>query len=129
MNPPSTEIDQAIRDMEQTMLDACIVHTHGAADVDEYGHPAATWTDSAPTCCGYRTASRREVLGLAQVPIFDSVLRLPVAIAVTGLDHITITHRMGRPLPLPLRFSIERHAVGISQQTCYLKRVGEGTQE
>ena len=110
------------------MLDTCIVHTYGEDAEDEYGHPAAVWTDSGPTRCGFRTASRREVMGLAQVPIFDSVLRLPLSVPIAGVDQITVTYRMGRPLPLPLRFSIERHEVGIYQQTCYLKRIGEGTQ-
>jgi hypothetical protein len=112
------------------MLDTCIVHTRNEDPeaVDEYGHPTAEWIDSDPMRCGFRTASRREVMGLAQVPIFDSVVRLPLAVAVTAFDQVTVTHRMGRPLPKPLRFGVERHEVGIYQQTCYLKRVGEGTQ-
>ncbi len=130
INPPSDEIARAIHDMAETMLDTCIVHARleDEDEVDEYGHPTAVWIDSDPLRCGFRTASRREVMGLAQVPIFDSVLRLPLQVAVTGLDQVTVTHRMGRPLPKPLRFSIERHDVGVYGQTCYLKRVGEGTQ-
>ena len=130
INPPAEEIAQAIRDMEETMLDTCIVHyrLEDPDAVDEYGHPEAVWVDTDPLRCGFRTASRREVMSLAQVPIFDSVLRLPVGVAVTGADQVSVTHRMGRPLPRALRFSIERLEVGIYHQTCYLKRVGEGTQ-
>lgn len=131
INPPSAEIDQSIRDMEDTMLDTGIVHSllQDEQAVDEYGNPLQLWVDSDPLRCGFRTASRREVMGLAQVPLFDSVVRLPLGVPVTGIDQFTVTHRMGRPLPRPLRFSIERIEVGIYQQTCYLKRVGEGTQE
>ena len=56
INPPSAEIVQAIADMEDTMLDTCIVHTRADAAEDEYGLPGAAWTDSAATRCGYRIA-------------------------------------------------------------------------
>ena len=44
INPPSAEIVQAIADMEDTMLDTCIVHTRADAVDDEYGLPGAAWT-------------------------------------------------------------------------------------
>ncbi|KPV52642.1 hypothetical protein SE17_14270 [Kouleothrix aurantiaca] len=75
LNPPDAEITQAQRDMEATMLDTCIVHTRAEDVQDEYGMPGSDWSDSQPTRCGYRTASRREVLGIAQALVFDSVAR------------------------------------------------------
>ena len=129
INPPSAEIVQATRDMEETMLDTCIVHTRAEDDQDEYGMPGSAWTDSNPTRCGYRTASRREVLGIPQALVFDSVLRLPVGVVIRNLDQVSVTHRMGRALPTVLRFKIVRLDDGIYQRTLYLSRAGEGAQQ
>ena len=129
INPPSAEIVQATRDMEDTMLDSCIVHTRTDAVADEYGLPGAAWADSDPTRCGYRTASRREVLGIAQALVFDSALRLPVSVVISNLDQVSVTHRMGMPLPSPLRFKIVRLDDGIYQRTLYLARAGLGAQQ
>ncbi len=128
INPPSAEIVQAIADMEETMLDTCIVHTRGEAAQDEYGLPGSDWPESEPTRCGYRTATRREVLGMAQALVFDSVMRLPVSTVIGNLDHVSVTHRMGRPMPAPLRFKIVRLDDGIYQRTLYLARSGQGVQ-
>jgi len=129
INPPDAEITQAIRDTEETMLDTCTVHTRAAATEDEYGMPGSTWTNSQPTRCGYRTASRREVLGITQALVFDSVLRLPLSVVISNLDQISLTHRMGRALPAPLRFKITRLDDGMYQRTLYLSRAGEGAQQ
>lgn len=129
LNPPDAEITQAQRDMEATMLDTCIVHTRAEDVQDEYGMPGSDWSDSQPTRCGYRTASRREVLGIAQALVFDSVARLPLGVVISNLDQITITHRMGRPLPAPLRFKIVRLDDGMYQRTLYLSRAGQGVQQ
>jgi len=129
INPPSAEIDQAIRDMEETMLDTCMVHTRAEDDQDEYGMPGSLWTDSAPARCGYRTASRREVLGITQALVFDSVLRLPLSVVISNLDQVSISHRMGRALPAPLRFKIVRLDDGMYQRTLYLARAGQGAQQ
>jgi len=129
INPPSAEIDQAIRDMEETMLDTCIVHTRAEDDQDEYGMPGSEWTDSAPTRCGYRTASRREVLGITQALVFDSVLRLPLSVVISNLDQVSVTHRMSRALPAPLRFKIVRLDDGMYQRMLYLVRAGQGAQQ
>ena len=128
INPPSAEILQGIADMEETMLDTCIVHTRADAAEDEYGMPAAAWTDSDPTRCGYRTANRREVLGIAQALVFDSALRLPVGVVISNLDQVSVNHRMGMALPSPLRFKIVRLDDGIYQRTLYLARSGQGVQ-
>ena len=129
INPPSAEIDQAIRDMEATMLDTCIVHTRAEDAQDEYGMPGADWTDSDATRCGYRTPNRREVMGITEVLAFDRVLRLPLSVFVSNLDQISVTHRMGRSLPTPLRFKITRFDDGMYQRTLYLARVGQGAQQ
>ncbi len=129
INPPSAEIVQAIADMEDTMLDTCIVHTRADTTEDEYGLPGAAWTDSAATRCGYRTASRREVLGIAQAIVFDSALRLPVGVVISNLDQVSVTHRMGMALPSSLRFKIVRLDDGIYQRTLYLARAGQGEQQ
>ena len=129
INPPSAEIVQAIADMEDTMLDTCIVHTRSDAAENEYGLPGAAWDDSAATRCGYRTASRREVLGIAQALVFDSALRLPVGVVISNLDQVSVTHRMGMALPSPLRFKIVRLDDGIYQRTLYLARAGLGVQQ
>ena len=129
INPPSAETVQATRDMEETMLDTCIVHTRAEDDQDEYGMPGSEWTDSTATRCGYRTASRREVLGITQALVFDSVLRLPLSVAISNLDQVSVTHRMGRALPAPLRFKIVRLDDGMYQRTLYLSRAGQGAQQ
>ena len=72
---------------------------------------------------------RREVMGITQVLAFDSVVRLPLSVFVSNLDQISVTHRMGRPLPTPLRFKITRLDDGMYQRTLYLARVGQGGQQ
>ena len=93
------------------------------------GCPARTGRDSPATRCGYRTANRREVMGITQALVFDSVLRLPLGVVISTTDQVSVTHRMGRALPAPLRFTIVRADDGIYQRTLYLSRAGEGAQQ
>jgi hypothetical protein len=91
---------------ESAMQDTCVVQTAGSGAKDEYGYPAQAWVDGQPVACGFGQQSRREFMGQAQVGEKSLTLRIPSGTAVTRLDRIKITHRLGVALPVPEIYEI-----------------------
>jgi hypothetical protein len=89
------------------MWDTCHIMTRVAGAVDDYGHPAITWTESiTDTPCGLDLRNSYEVLGSTQVLVFDARARLPFGTIVTNLDRIKVTARYGVALGTALLFEI-----------------------
>lgn len=98
-----------------TMLDTCIVHRHSAATANAYGVPGATYAAGAPTACGYKARSSREVQQGNDTVIIDAELRLPHGTAIKSLDRVEVTHRYGDALTPALLFEvIGQPAIGMS---------------
>ncbi|RRR75288.1 MAG: hypothetical protein EI684_05135 [Candidatus Viridilinea halotolerans] len=123
--PTAAEIARFAQDAVETMLDQCHLLRFTAAGQDARGIPHASYVRSAPTPCGFARRSRREVLGDAQVPVEHATLRLPWTIAVTTLDRIVLTHRMGRELPEPIVYEITDLRPGVAQHLLDLKPAGD----
>lgn len=98
-----------------TMLDTCIVHSYGAGATDTYGVPGASYTAGAPTACGYKPRSSREVQQGNETVKVDAELRLPYGTAIKSLDRIELTHRYGDALNPTLLFEVVGlPAIGLS---------------
>jgi len=89
-----------------TMLDTCIVHSYSAGATDSYGVPGAGYTAGAPTVCGYKARSSREVQQGNETAKVDAELRLPHGTAVKSLDRMQLTHRYGDALTPTLLFDV-----------------------
>lgn len=111
---------------EETMMDTCVILTYTGGTQNPHGTPMETWTESTPTPCGTKYPSSRQVLGGAQVPVYDAVMRVPLATVVTITDRVRHTHRYGTPLARPQTYTIERCDQGLTCFTLGLKRVGDG---
>lgn len=119
--PTPSEISRFAQDAVDTMLDRCIVLRFTEGSQDARGLPGVTYTPGKPTVCCFSRRTRRETMGGAQVPIEISALRLPLSEAVTNLDRILLTHRMGRQLAEPITFEISDLRPGIAQHVLDLK--------
>lgn len=119
--PTPQEISRFARDAVDTMLDRCIVLRFTDGGQDDRGMPSVTYTPGTPTACGFSRRTRRETMGGAQVPVEIAALRLPLAQAVSTLDRILLTHRMGRSLAEPIVFEITDLRPGVAQHLLDLK--------
>ncbi len=123
--PTPQEIARFARTAADTMLDTCIVFRFDASTQDLHGIPTTTYVPGLPTRCGYSLRTRREVLGVTQVPIAVSVLRLPLSQAVTTLDRVQLTHRLGVPLTPPIVYEITDLRPGVGQQLLDITQAGD----
>jgi hypothetical protein len=125
--PTPAELARFRAEAEASMLDACVVLRRSPNGQDPTtGMPTATWAsvgDAVPCDCTIR--SRRETYGDAQVLVTVTTARLPLRVAITNLDRIRITHKLGFPLAVPETYEIAELRAGGLEWVLELRRTAE----
>lgn len=108
MSLRSGEITRLQAAQQQHLGDTCVILSYSAAD-NAYNLPEPTFTPGAPTDCGFKGNSRREVQDGGQVIVADAELRLASDTTITQLDRVRLTHKAGQELASPLTFDVIGH--------------------
>lgn len=80
---------------EAAMMDRCTILAYHDGTPGAYGKPRQEYIPGANVACGYDATARKEVMDGAQTAITDARLRLPLGTAISHLDRLRITHRLG----------------------------------
>jgi len=92
---------------QESMMDTCVIQAWSGEEADDYGQLVETWTDGSPVACGFNPRGGREVPGPSSEPLLtDATVRLPLGTAVDRRDRVTVTHRFGAALAVPLVFDV-----------------------
>ena len=109
------------------MLDACLVLRRTLTGQDpSSGMPTEAWVPvGGAVPCDVTIRSRRETHGNAQILVTTTSCRLPMRIAVTGLDRIRVTQKLGQPLTATETYDITDLRQSGLEWVMELKRAAE----
>lgn len=94
------EMERMQRVQADHMMDACQILAFSSTE-DAYNIPQDSYTARPEIACGFgfKQATWREVQEESEVPITETVFRLPMATAVDPRDRIRLTKRFGETVP------------------------------
>jgi hypothetical protein len=88
------------------MQDTCLVGAYTDLEGD-LGQPTVSYVDGPATRCRYSTQGSTFTPGPDfSLAVVDAVVYLPPGVAVSNRDRVTITHRFGFQLEVPLVYLV-----------------------
>jgi len=90
-----------------SLADTCIPMTRSTTTADD-GQVIESWTDGTAIACGFEpTGGTEQRRADMTVLAYDAKLRVPLGTALTYLDKVRITYRLGTALATALTFQVE----------------------
>ena len=109
------------------MLDACVILRRSQTGQDAAtGMPTATWAPASPEVpCDFTIRNKREVQGDSQILVTVTSLRLPLRVAITGVDRVRLTQMLRQPVDTIETYDISGIKAGGLEWVLELTRTAE----